>query len=208
MSGLTLRGVLAGLLPLLLIGAAVLMVEAMQRAEHRKGYDLAHSEGAAALEQLRREHAEAETVRARAAEASAKQAAKHLQAEQARNDQLAADLAAQQRTHRETTDRLTGEIDRVNDLYQEALDTPPKPLPACVFTAGWVRVYDEASGARVPQTADTGRTAAQAAAAIAAEQLASGISQRQLLEHHVRYAEQCRNTAAQLDLLIDAVEGK
>src|SRR3990167_1221218 len=136
MSGLTLRGVLAGLLPLLLIGAAVVMVEAMQRAEHRKGYDLAHSEGAAALEQLRREHAEAETERARAAEVSAKAAAKYLQKEQARNDQLAADLATQQRAHRATTDRLTGEIARVNYLYREALYTPPKPLPACVFTAG------------------------------------------------------------------------
>lgn len=208
MSVLTLRGVLAGLLPLLLIGAAVLMVDAMQRAEYHKGYDLAQSEGAEVLELLRRQHAQAETERAQAAEASAKQAAKALQAEQARNDQLAADLAEQQRQHRHTTDRLTGEIARVNDLYREALDAPPKPLPACVFTRGFVRVWDTASGARVPETDDTRRAAAQGAEARAVEQLDSGLGQAQLLEHHVRYAEQCRNTAAQLDLLIDAVEGK
>lgn len=207
MSGLTLRGVLAGLAPWLLIGAAVLMVEAMRQAEYRKGYELAGSEGAQALEQLRRQHAEAETERALAAEASAKQAAKALQAEQARNDQLATELAAQQRQHRHTTDRLTGEIARVNDLYREALDAPPKPLPACVFTRGFVRVWDEATGARLPAASDTGRAAAQGTDARAAEQLDSGISQGQLLGHHVRYAEQCRNTAAQLDLLIDAVEG-
>lgn len=208
MNGLTLRGVLAGLLPLLLIGAAVLMVEAMQRAEYRKGYALAQSKGAEALELLRRQHAQAETERAQASEASAKQAAKALQAEQARNDQLAAELAAQQRQHRHTTDRLTGEIARVNDLYREALDAPPKPLPACVFTRGFVRVWDTASGARVLETDDTGRAAAQGTEARAVEQLDSGLGQAQLLEHHVRYAEQCRNTAAQLDLLIDAVEGK
>lgn len=207
MSGLTLRGILAGLLPLLLIGAAVLVVEAMQRAEHRKGYELAHSEGTAALAQLRVEHLKLELTRVHAAEASAKAAAKRLQEEQARNDKLAADLAGQQRDHRKTTDRLTGEIARVNDLYREALDTPPKPLPACVFTAGWVRVYDEASGARVPQAADAGRAAAQVAEARAAEQLDSGLGQGAVLAHHVRYAEQCRNVAAQLDLLIDAVEG-
>ncbi|TWC35074.1 hypothetical protein FBY03_111122 [Pseudomonas sp. SJZ079] len=208
MSGLTLRSVLAGLAPLLLIGAAVLMVEAMQRAEYRKGYQLAQSEGAQALEQLRRQHAEAETERAQSAEASAKQAAKALQTEQARNDQLANDLAAQQRQHRATTDRLTGEIARVNDLYRGALDAPPKPLPACVFTRGFVRVWDEATGARVPEAENTGRAAAQVAEGQATEQLDSGLSQGAFLDHHVRYAEQCRNTAAQLDLLIDAVEGK
>lgn len=121
------------------------------------------------------------------------------------------DLAELQRTLRKTTDRLTGEIDRVNDLYRDALDAQPKPLPACVFTAGWVRLYDEATGAvaaGMPSTADTSRTAAQVAEGRAAEQLNSGISQRDVLAHHVRYAEQCRSTAAQLDALIDAVEGQ
>lgn len=174
------------------------------------GYRYAERSGLLALEQLRRDHADAERDLAHLAAASAKAAAKKLLDEQARNDKLAADLAEQQRTNRKTTDRLTGEIARVNDLYRDALDAPPKPLPACVFTAGWVRVYDEATGAipaGMPSATDTGRVAAQSTEGRAAEQLDSGISQRDVLEHHTSYAEQCRNTAAQLDLLIDAVEG-
>lgn len=173
------------------------------------GYDKAQAEGALALEKLRGDYQAQELARARAAEASAKAAAKRLQKEQARNDKLASNLAEQQRQHRQTTDHLTGEIARVNDLYREALDAPPKPLPSCVFTAGWVRAYDEATGARaaLPTAADSGRAAAQVAQTQATEQLDSGISQSTLLGHHIQYAEQCRNTAAQLDALIDTVGG-
>ena len=181
------------------------------RDAYYTGYAKAQTEGDLALETLRGEHQEQELARAQAAEASAKAAAKRLQDEQARNDKLASDLAEQQRQHRKTTDYLTGEIARVADLYREALDAPPKPLPACVFTAGFVRVWDEATGARapaaLPPAADPERTAAQVAQARAAEQLDSGISQATLLGHHIQYAEQCRNTAAQLDALIDAVGG-
>lgn len=181
------------------------------RDAYDTGYAKAQTEGALALEKLHGEHQEQELARARTAEASAKDAAKRLQEEQARNDKLASDLAEQQRQNRITTDYLTGEIARVNDLYREALDAPPKPLPACVFTAGFVRVWDESTGARapaaLPAAADPERAAAQVAQARAAEQLDSGISQNTLLAHHVRYAEQCKNTAAQLDALIDAVGG-
>ena len=178
---------------------------------HQQGYAKAKAEGELALEQLRGTHLTLDLARAQVAADSAKQGAKKLQDEQARNDRLASDLAELQRTLRKTTDRLTGEIDRVNDLYRDALDAQPKPLPACVFTAGWVRLYDEATGAvaaGMPSTADTSRTAAQVAEGRAAEQLNSGISQRDVLAHHVRYAEQCRSTAEQLDALIDAVEGQ
>ena len=179
---------------------------------HQQGYAKAKAEGELALEQLRGTHLTLDLERAKVAADSAKQGAKKLQDEQARNDRLASDLAELQRTMRKTTDRLTGEIDRVNDLYRDALDAQPKPLPACVFTAGFVRVWDEATGARapaaLPAAADPERTAAQVAQARAAEQLDSGISQATLLGHHIQYAEQCRNTAAQLDALIDAVGGK
>ncbi|SED35938.1 hypothetical protein [Pseudomonas anguilliseptica] len=196
--------------PLLLIGALFWAHDSMLQNAHDAGFAQAKSDGNLALEKLRLEHTQLDLERAEAREASAKAAAKKLLDEQARNDKLAAELAEQQRTHRTTTDRLTGEIARVNDLYRDALDAQPKPLPACVFTAGWVRVYDEATGARaagMPSAADTGRAAAQVAEGRAAEQLDSGISQRDVLEHHTRYAEQCRNSAAQLDLLIDALEG-
>ena len=182
----------------------------MLQGAYDKGFAQAQSDGDLALEKLRLEHTQEELDQARRAADSAKAAAKKLLDEQARNDKLAADLAEQQRTNRTTTDRLTGEIARVNDLYVKALDAEPEPLPACVFTAGWVRVYDEATGAiaaGMPSATDTGRAVAQSTESRAAEQLDSGISQRDVLEHHTRYAEQCRNTATQLDLLIDAVQG-
>ncbi|WP_281687588.1 hypothetical protein [Pseudomonas citronellolis] len=199
-----LAGPVAVLVVLFLVVAGL---EAMQAMARQQGYDQAAAEGHAALEQLQREYAETDTQRARQAEADAKAAANRLAAERSRNDRLAADLAEQQRQHRKTTDQLAGEIARVNDLYREALDAPPKPVPACVLTRGWVRVYDEATGARVPAAPAAAGAVASTGAGNPAEQLPSGVDQRAVLEHHVRYAEQCRNTAAQLDALIDAVEG-
>lgn len=175
------------------------------------GYGKAQAEGQAALEALRAQHAQAEADLTQAALDDAKAAAQKLRGERARNDQLASQLADQQRINRQTTDRLSGEIARVNDLYRDALDAQPKPLPTCVFTRGWVRVYDQATGANdaaMPTAADSGRAAAQGADAGAVEQLDSRVSQSAVLAHHVRYAEQCRNTAAQLDALINAVQEK
>lgn len=175
------------------------------------GYGKAQAEGQATLEALHAQHAQVEAVLAQAALDDAKAAAQKLRVEQARNNQLASQLADQQRINRQTTDRLSGEIARVNDLYRDALDAQPKPLPACVFTLGWVRVYDQATGATgaaMPAAADTGGAAAQGTDAGAAEQLDSRLSQSAVLAHHVRYAEQCRNTAAQLDALIEAIQEK
>lgn len=206
----TLRKLLPLALFVVLLLAWYLLIESWKATAYDKGYVKAADEGALALEQLRGEHRQQELERALAAAADAKAAAKRLQEEQARNDALVSYLAHQQREHRQTTDRLSGEIARVNDLYRKALDAEPEPLPACVFTRGWVRVYDEATGARapVPAAADPGRVAAQGAEALVAEQLDSGLGQSAVLAHHVRYAEQCRNVAVQLDALIDAVQEK
>lgn len=172
------------------------------------GFARAKAEGEAALEKQRAEHNQAEGERALQAAADAKAAATALREQTQRADQIAARLADQQRQYRQTTDRLTGEIARVNDLYRAALDAPPVPLPDCRFTRGFVRVWDEATGAAVPTTAhaDPGRTAQAAADAGAADQLDAGIGRADLLRHHIRYAEQCRATAAQLGALIDVLE--
>lgn len=196
-------------LPLVLIGALGLWVNHLQDGAYEDGYAKARAVGDLALEKLKGEHKAAELVRAQADADSAKAAAKKLQDKQARNDKLASDLVSQQRKHRQTTDRLSGEIARVNDLYRKALDAEPEPVPACVFTAGWVRVYNEATGAstaRVPAPSVSGGAAAPSAEARAADQLDSGVSPSGLLAHHVRYAEQCRNTSDQLDALIKAVQ--
>lgn len=195
----------------LVVGAMVLVVAgllAVLSAAYRAGYTTATAEGEAALEKQRAEHSQAEAERALQAAADAKAAATALREQTQRADQIAARLADQQRQYRQTTDRLTGEIARVNDLYRAALDAPPVPLPDCRFTRGFVRVWDEATGAAVPTTAhaDPDRTAQAAADAGAADQLDAGIGRADLLRHHIRYAEQCRATAAQLGALIDVLE--
>jgi hypothetical protein len=171
-------------------------------ARFDSGYQKANAEGDNALAELRTEHAEA-------ARLSAEQATKTLQAEQQRAAALAARLAEQQRQNRLTTDRLNKEITRVSSLYRRALDAPPEPVPACVFTRGWVRLYDQATGAELPATAaDPAGAAAPAGETGAAEQLDSGIGQARVLAHHIGYAEQCKNTAAQLERLIELLEAR
>ncbi|MBG6291036.1 hypothetical protein I5I61_26570 [Pseudomonas nitroreducens] len=208
---LNLSRLVAPVAVLVLFGVAFyclgLRLQAMQDTARAQGYATAQAEGKAALELQQRKYAEAEARRAQQAAADAKASAKREAEQAARADRLTADLAEQKRQYRNTTDRLSGEIARVNDLYRDALDAPPKPVPACVLTRGWVRIYDEATGARVPTAADSAGATAPATAGDPAEQLPSGIDQRAVLAHHVRYAEQCQGTAAQLDALINVLEG-
>jgi small-conductance mechanosensitive channel len=194
--------------PLLLAAVLAALVWRYGAVQWQSGYAQAKAEGDSALAGLRLQHSREETERAEAAMVQNSQATQTLQREQQRANDLAAELASQQRHNRQTTDRLSGEIARVNDLYREALDAPAKPLPACVFTVGWVHIYDQASGAALPDPADSSGTAAPPNAASAAAQLDSGLSQRELLAHHIQYAELCRNTTRQLELLIDQVTGK
>lgn len=195
--------------PVLVLTAAAAVLAAILyvlQGTYDLGYSKAQAEGKAALEVLRAEHAQAEADLARAAASDAKAAAQALREQAQRADQAAAHLADQQRQYRQNTDRLTGEIARVNDLYRAALDAPPEPLPACVFTRGFVRVWDEATGAAVPAAEHPGGAAAPSPEARAADQLDAGISRAELLHHHVRYAEQCRSTAEQLNALIHIVQ--
>ncbi|MNR15112.1 hypothetical protein D3C85_1316280 [compost metagenome] len=118
---------------------------------------------------------------------------------------MASDLAQEQRDHRAATDQLKGELAHVTELYREALDEPPKQLPACVLTRGFVRVYNAANGIELPDSAiDSSGTAAPAGRSAAADQLpADGVGRRELLDTHLTNAELCRNTRAQLNRLID-----
>lgn len=173
------------------------------------GIRLGAWQGELALEQLRRQHVEQQAEHDRIARYRAEQATKDLQDAQALADGLGAQLAEEQRRNRTTTDRLNKEITRVSSLYRRALDAPPEPVPACVFTRGWVRLYDQATGAELPAAAaDPAGAAAPTGETGAAEQLDSGIGQARVLAHHIGYAEQCKNTAAQLDRLIDLLESR
>ncbi|MBP5144060.1 DNA-packaging protein, partial [Pseudomonas chlororaphis] len=173
---------------------------------HQDGYDQgfakAQSDGATEIANLKKTYAlekQAETARALA----------DLQAEQTRGNQLASQLADTKDNLRKTTDKLTGEITHVTKLYRRAIDAQPEPLPACVFTTGFVRVWNAANGASTASTAmpaqnaATSGTATPSSGAGATDELDSGVGQTQVLFNQVRNGEQYGACRAQLNRMID-----
>lgn len=101
------------------------------------------------------------------------------------------------------------EVTRVSTLYRKALDAAPEPVPACVFTRGWVRLYDRATGAELPAApADPQELLRRPAKPQPLSSSIQASTRRELLAHRIDYAEQCRNSAAQLDRLIDLLEAR
>lgn len=173
---------------------------------HRDGYDqgfaAAKAQGDKALAELRQANAEATAT-------AATKAADHLRAEVDRGNQLAASLGAKQAELRETTDRLNGEIARVTTNYRRALDAALEPLPPAVFTFGFVRLWNEAnhsaaSTAGLPAAAiGSSGTAPAPSGTGPFDQLATGLSQSDVLSNHIRNAERAAQCRAQLNALID-----
>lgn len=173
------------------------------------GHDDAARDGEADLAALKLEHSQALASQERDARERLETLTSRLQTNQHAINEIASQLAEQQRQHRNTTAQLTGEIHRVTTLYRRSLDAASEPVPQCVFTRGWMRLYDSATGAYpdpVPAAGHSAGAAAPTSLADPAWQLDSGRDQAELLGHHIRYAEQCRDTAAQLSSLIHAVQ--
>lgn len=111
---------------------------------------------------------------------------------------------------------LKKEIDYVTTHYRAGPTAEPKPLPACIFTTGFVGVYNSAIGAKpditatMPATGATQRTAAAASTttAISAPDALqpSGVRQADILQHLTGYGARCLAIEAQLNGLIDYVE--
>ncbi len=173
-----------------------------------QGYAKAQGEGETAITTLRLEHSQEQQGIAEASAKAANQALKNLRAEQDRGDQLATQLATEKATFRKITDRLNGEITRVTTLYRRTLESPPEPLPAGVFTVGFVRVWNNANGistsmsAQQTQQAPSG-TAASGGGAGAADSLDSGVTQPLVLANQIRNGELHSSCRAQLNRLIE-----
>lgn len=199
--------------PFLIWLAVVAAVVGGLALTHSDGYDqgfaLAKAQGEAALDKKNTEH-QAELRRlAEADAAELKKAADELIASQAYGNQLAADLIAKRDELRAVTDKLTGEVQRVTTLYRRALDEQPEPLPAAVFTAGFVRVWNSAlfgTTAAIAVSA-TGSTSSGADATpsetSAADDLIAGVTRADLLTNHVRNSEGYASCRAQLSKLIE-----
>lgn len=195
-----------------LIAAGVYGLHLYREEGYDEGYAVAEAQGLAALATLRESHATEQRDAALAATSEVKKTNAQLLAEQQRGNHLANQLADTQIELRSTTERLTGEIALVTQRYRRALDQPPEPLPAAVFTAGFVRVWNSANSlaatAAVSTAAATGRVAAPTGATVATDQLDSGITQGDLLTNHTRNAELHASCRAQLNGLIDWASAK
>lgn len=180
----------------ILIALAVAVDIAGTIAGYYAGYRHASAQGAAALA-----HHEAEQAKA------AREAADAARARERALNAYAASLAAQlleaRSRHASEAQDLKRRIDHVTDSYRPAPDAPLHPLPACVFTAGFVGVYNAAIDAGSLPEADAAAVADGAPGA--AETLDSGVRQRDVLAHLIDYGQRCRGIEAQLNHVLDWV---
>ena len=110
--------------------------------------------------------------------------------------------------------QLRQEINDVTTHYRQSPAATPEPLPECIFTTGFVGLYNSAispssaATATVP-TADPAARANRAASTTATAAnptdplQPSNIGQRDILQHITQYGGRCQSIEAQLNQLLD-----
>ncbi|WP_207848904.1 MULTISPECIES: lysis protein [unclassified Pseudomonas] len=118
-------------------------------------------------------------------------------------------LSATIAQHAEEKRQLQERIPHVSTQYIPAPGAAVKPVPRCVFTAGWVRDFNAALGVPAPRTAAAASAAEKAAwpaAGSDAELLESGVTPSDILAHAQDYGLWARSNLAQLNGLLDLQE--
>lgn len=190
------------------IAAVVIGLHLNWQDGYDEGYAKASGEGETAIAKLRLEHSQEQLHIADATAKAAKQAVEDLRAQRDRGDLLATQLADAKDSLLNNTDQLKGEIARVTTLYRRTLESAPEPLPAGVFTVGFVRVWNNANGigtsvpAQQTQQAPSG-TATPTDGTGAADSLDSGVTQPLVLANQIRNGELHSTCRVQLNRLID-----
>jgi hypothetical protein len=126
------------------------------------------------------------------------EAAEKLRIANERSDKMAADLAAAQFQTQQIYQKLTAEVSHVVTVYRPTPSAPLRDLPQCVFTDGFVRVWN--------QSADPALRAAAGvdAAVISETDLApSDVRQEDVLNNHVANASQDAAIRQQCQALIE-----
>jgi len=111
--------------------------------------------------------------------------------------------------HAEEKRQLQERIPHVSTHYIPAPGAAAKPVPRCVFTAGWVRDFNAALGVPAPRTAAAASAAektAWPAPGSDAELLESGVTPADILAHAQDYGLWARANLAQLNGLLDLRE--
>lgn len=199
---------LANFLPAILLGLSLtilglLAVHTLKETSYHAGYSAAEAEHAKALNAallLQKKQLEAEFTRQLNAANSAVTALR----------QANRDIAAREQ-------QLRQEINNVTTHYRQSPAATPVPLPECIFTTGFVGLYNSAispgsaTGATVP-AADPAARANRAASTTApvatpADPLQpSNIGQRDILQHITEYGSRCQFIEAQLNQLLDYLD--
>ncbi len=190
------------------IAAVVIGLHLNWQDGYDQGYAKALGEGETAIAKLRLEHSQEQQRIADATAKAANQAIEDLRVQRNRGDLLATQLADVKESFRKNTDQLKGEIARVTTLYRRTLKSAPEPLPAGVFTVGFVRVWNNANGIGTAVPAQQARQAASGIAtppdgAGAADSLDSGVTQPLVLANQIRNGELHSSCRASLNRLID-----
>ncbi|MCA8194119.1 hypothetical protein [Burkholderia vietnamiensis] len=181
---------------LTVIGVAVAIAFA-GAAGYEHGYHVATTRGDLALSEQR------ETQQKAAADA-ARIADDRYATEVDRGNQTAQALIVAQQQIDHLTSTAKGKIDVVTQTYRPTLAASPEPLPRCVFTRGFVRVWNgvavDASADPLPNSAVTGGAGAETGADDA---LDSGVSQADILDWLTDYAARNRRIDTRLNKVLD-----
>ncbi|KIP19603.1 putative phage protein Rz [Burkholderia sp. MSHR3999] len=181
---------------LTVIGVAVTIAFA-GAAGYEHGYHVAKTRGDLALAQER----EAQQKAAADAERIADD---RYAAEVDRGNQAAQALIVARQQIDHLTSTAKGKIDAVTQTYRPTLSANLEPLPRCVFTRGFVRVWNsvatDAGADPLPDRAVAGGADAETGADDA---LDSGVSQADILDWLTDYAARNRRIDAQLNKVLD-----
>ncbi len=181
------------------ISIAAMIAVAAGAIAYFSGYHAGARAGDAKVAALERQYAD----RARAAIEQAR--AKERQQTQ-RAAALAGDLFAEKARHALEADELKRSIANVTSQYRPTPEAPLEDLPRCVFTGGFVRLWNAA--AATDDVPSAGAPAGTVAQADADEALDSGVCLGDVLAHHVDAAQRARDIESQLNRLIDFIEGE
>lgn len=119
-------------------------------------------------------------------------------------------LRTEKRAIQSHAEALREDIDHVTQRYRAATDAMPEPLPECIFTDGFVGLYNNAIRTDPAATAvsgadiSSGTAETPGATGVADTSLRpSDIRQSDILHHITDYGARCRAIEAQLNGLID-----
>lgn len=125
-------------------------------------------------------------------------------------EKLATELDQTRAQLSEARVQLSRSVSRVTTVYKTSPGAAPQPLPAAVFTTGFVSVWNSALA--MPATSDQQATTNIADAASHCNTtdclLASSITQADILTNHIDNSLRCSAIEAQLNQLINWHEGQ